>query len=69
MTAAVRDGSGGGGSNLVSRSKYNENNLIPVLRKAAKFRNDLLKAGFTDNGGAIHSAERILDILSCRINT
>lgn len=67
MIAAEKDGSGGGGSNLVSRSKYNENNLIPVLRKAAKFRNDLIKAGFTDNGGAIHSAERILDILSCRI--
>ncbi len=67
MTVAGRDGNGGGDSNLVSRSKYNEKNLIPVLRKAAKFRNDLLKAGFTDNGGAIHSAERILDILSCRI--
>ncbi len=52
---------------MVSRSKYNENNLIPVLRKAAKFRNELIKAGFTDNGGAVHSAERILDILSCRI--
>ena len=65
--AAGRDENGGGARSLANRSKYNEKNLIPVLRKAAKFRNELLKVGFTDNGGAIHSAERILDILSCRI--
>jgi hypothetical protein len=52
---------------LVSQPKYSEKNLIPMLRKAAKFINELIKAGFTDNGGAIHSAERILDILSYRI--
>ncbi len=28
----------------------------------------MLDAGFTDNGGAIHSAERILDILGQRLN-
>ena len=27
----------------------------------------MLEAGFTDNGGAIHSAERILDILGQRL--
>jgi hypothetical protein len=30
-------------------------------------RNEMLAAGFTDNGGAIHSAERILDILGQRL--
>lgn len=28
----------------------------------------MIDAGFTDNGGAIHSAERILDILGLRLN-
>lgn len=67
MIAAAHEGRDGGGRKLASSSKYSENILIPVLRKAAKFRNELIEAGFTDNGGAIHSAERILDILSCRI--
>lgn len=47
--------------------KYSEENLIPAFLKAADFRNEMLKLGFTDNGGAIHSAERILDILGQRI--
>ncbi|MSO93743.1 MAG: hypothetical protein EXQ86_10135 [Rhodospirillales bacterium] len=34
-----------------------------MLRLAANLRNQMLAAGFTDNGGAIHSAERILNIL------
>lgn len=34
-----------------------------MFRKAAALRNEMLEAGFTDNGGAIHSAERILNIL------
>jgi hypothetical protein len=34
-----------------------------MFLKAAAFRNDLVALGFTDNGGAIHSAERILNIL------
>lgn len=35
--------------------------------KAAEFRNEMLTAGFTDNGGAIHSAERIINILGQRL--
>jgi hypothetical protein len=44
--------------------KYNEKNLIPALRLFAEARNKALESGFTDNGGAIHSVERIVDILS-----
>jgi hypothetical protein len=43
--------------------KYSKRNLIPVFLEAAKLRNRLVALGFTDNGGAIHSAERILGIL------
>ena len=39
-----------------------------MFRKAAALRNEMLASGFTDNGGAIHSAERILDILGQRLN-
>ena len=39
-----------------------------MFRKAAALRNEMVAAGFTDNGGAIHSAERILDILGQRLN-
>lgn len=39
-----------------------------MFRKAASLRNEMIASGFTDNGGAIHSAERILDILGCRLN-
>ena len=35
---------------------------------AAKFRTEVVAAGFTDNGGGIHAAERILDILGQRLN-
>ena len=49
-------------------SKYTPDKLFPLLRKAAALRDELIAAGFTDNGGAIHSTERILDILSQRIN-
>lgn len=48
-------------------SVYSEGNLIPMFLKAAVFRNEMLRLGFTDNGGAIHSAERILDILGQRL--
>lgn len=47
--------------------KYSPEVLIPVFRKAAAFRDEMLAAGFTDNGGAIHSAERILNILGQRL--
>ena len=48
--------------------KYFPQNLIPMFRKAAGLRNEMIASGFTDNGGAIHSAERILDILGQRLN-
>lgn len=47
--------------------KYTPQNLLPALRLFADARNAAVKAGFTDNGGAIHSVERILDILSMSI--
>ena len=47
--------------------KYTPENLFPALRLFVDARNSAIEAGFTDNGGAIHSVERILDILSCRI--
>jgi len=47
--------------------KYRADNLLPMFEMAAALRNDMLKAGFTDNGGAIHSAERIIDILGQRV--
>ena len=48
--------------------KYDPDLLIQMFRKAAALRNDMLAAGLTDNGGAIHCAERILDILGQRLN-
>jgi hypothetical protein len=48
--------------------KYDPAVLIRMFRKAANLRNDMLAEGFTDNGGAIHCAERILDILGQRLN-
>jgi len=57
------------GKNDRGRSrKYQPELLIKMFRKAAELRNDMLEAGFTDNGGAIHSAERILNILGCSLN-
>ncbi len=47
--------------------KYTVDNLIPMFIKAAALRNEMCDLGFTDNGGAIHSAERILDILGQRL--
>src|SRR5687767_8148678 len=52
----------------VRLGKYHAGNLIPMFRKAAALRNDMLAAGFTDNGGAIHSAERILNMLGPCLN-
>jgi hypothetical protein len=48
--------------------KYQPRELIKMFRLAAALRNKMIKANFTDNGGAIHSAERILDILGQRLN-
>jgi hypothetical protein len=47
--------------------KYHTKNLLPVLRLFIEARNKALEGGFTDNGGAIHSVERILDILSMHV--
>jgi hypothetical protein len=49
------------------QKKYSENNLIPMFIKAAEFRNEMIAAGFTDNGGSIHSAERIINLLGQRL--
>lgn len=47
--------------------KYHHGNLFPALRLFIEARNKALENGFTDNGGAIHSVERILDILSLHL--
>ena len=47
--------------------KYNDENLVAMFRLAADLRRQMLLAGFTDNGGAIHSAERILHLLGQRL--
>jgi hypothetical protein len=47
--------------------KYHQENLIKMFRLAAKLRKQMCDAGFTDNGGAIHSAERILNLLGQRL--
>lgn len=47
--------------------KYEPAKLIAMFRLAAMLRKQMLESGFTDNGGAIHSAERILNILGLRL--
>jgi len=47
--------------------KYEPMKLVAMFRLAAELRNRMLAGGFTDNGGAIHSAERILNILGLRL--
>lgn len=54
--------------NKSPHGKYDPDLLIKMFRKAATLRNEMVAAGFTDNGGAIHCAERILDILGQRLN-
>jgi len=48
--------------------KYPPELMVAMFRKAAALRNEMLGAGFTDNGGAIHSAERIMNILGMGLN-
>lgn len=48
--------------------KYPPDLLVAMFRKAASLRNEMIEAGFTDNGGAIHSAERILNLLGLALN-
>ncbi len=52
---------------MARERKYAPTQLIRMFRLAAALRKQMLKAGFTDNGGAIHSAERILSILGLRL--
>jgi hypothetical protein len=52
---------------IIPRSKYSIPGLIEQFRIAAEARNAMIKAGGTDNGGAIHSAARVLDILALRV--
>lgn len=47
--------------------KYEPLKLVEMFRLAAELRTRMLAGGFTDNGGAIHSAERILNILGLRL--
>ena len=49
------------------KQKYEPAMLIEMFRLAADLRKKMLAGGFTDNGGAIHSAERILHILGLRL--
>jgi hypothetical protein len=52
----------------ISRSKYTVESLLPALRYFAAARNRAVAEELiTDNGGAIHSVERVLDILSLRV--
>lgn len=48
--------------------KYPPELMVAMFRKAAALRNEMLGTGFTDNGGAIHSAERIMNILGMGLN-
>ncbi|MFY0750959.1 hypothetical protein [Pseudomonas sp. NFX5] len=47
--------------------KYSPSILLPALRLFIEARNKAIATGFTDNGGAIHSVERILDLLCQRV--
>lgn len=47
--------------------KYEPLKLVEMFRLASDLRARMLAEGFTDNGGAIHSAERILNILGLRL--
>jgi hypothetical protein len=48
--------------------KYEIEHLIRAFRLFADARRAALEAGFNDNAGAIHSCERILNILGLRLN-
>jgi hypothetical protein len=52
---------------MARQRKYEPLKLVAMFRIAAELRARMLDGGFTDNGGAIHSAERILNILGLRI--
>ena len=48
-------------------SKYRPAEMLAPLRLFVDARRQALQAGFTDNGGAIHSIVRILDIVGQRL--
>ena len=52
---------------MTRQRKYEPPKLVAMFRLAAALRKQMLEVGFTDNGGAIHSAERILNILGLRL--
>ena len=52
---------------MARQRKYEPVKLVEMFRLAAALRKQMLEGGFTDNGGAIHSAERILNILGLRL--
>ena len=47
-----------------AHGKYAPQKLLRMFRMAARLRQQMISAGFTDNGGAIHSAERIQTFLA-----
>jgi len=49
------------------KRKYEIEHLIRAFRLFAAARQEALAAGFNDNAGAIHSCERILNILGLRL--
>ena len=55
------------GNQTGQMSKYKPAEMLAPLRLFVDARRRALEAGFTDNGGAIHSIERILDILAQRL--
>lgn len=50
------------------QKKYQPDTLAGMFLLAAKLRNEMNAVGFTDNGGAIHSAERIMNLLGLALN-
>ena len=48
-------------------SKYKPDQMLAPLRLFVAARRQALQSGYTDNGGAIQSIERILDILGQRL--
>ena len=52
---------------MATAGKYEPLMLVRMFRIAAEARTTMVNEGFTDNGGAIHSAERILNILGQRL--
>ncbi len=48
--------------------KYQADNLTKAFFIAVRLREEMLGIGFTDNGGAIHSAERIVNLLGLALN-